>query len=172
MDAVAWSAWTANGIAIVGIGYTWWANRITKRDAAVAQEQAQQSLAVAKEAATAQRRMADALEKMLEKQDRHTAESAVGQRDSAVGWQVSSADGDGYVLTNVGSAPAYDVHLTASPAVRFTPPRRPAGDRWGPGESAEFAAVGSWQTGTPTLVVTWRAREGGEQYRWERVIPR
>lgn len=181
MDVLAWSAWTGNVIALAGIGYTWWSGRGTKQAAAAAAERADQSLHTAQEAAAAQQRMADVLEKMYEAQERHTtgalraAAIAPGAPPTAaaspVPWLVERTGAEKYTLTNAGAATAYDVHVAAvSGVVRLDPPL-PEGDSWVAGTSRPFDAVASWQTGTPQIVVAWRDAPDGAERRWERVIP-
>lgn len=181
MDVLAWSAWTGNAIALASIGYTWWTGRGTKQAAAAASERADESLHTAQEAAAAQQRMADVLEKMFEAQERHTtgalrsqaiaSGAAPSASASAPPWLVERTGAGRYQLTNAGPATVYDVHVAAvSGVVRLDPPL-PEGDSWVAGTSRPFDVVASWQTGTPQIVVTWRDAPDGAQRRWERVIP-
>ena len=39
------------------------------------------------------------------------------------------------------------------------------------GEAVEFLAFGSWQTGTPELLVQWRDTPDGEIREWRRPLP-
>ncbi len=185
MDASAASAWTGNAIALIGIGYTWQANRLTKRQAAAARTRADESVRAAEEAAAAQQHMAEVMEKMYEA-DEHRRLSPTGTTEEAphaarpraadtsplVRWSVQNVDAHAYVLTNAGGATAFDVSVTASHVVSFRPPERPAGQAWEAGESLEFSAVGSWHTGVPTIAVEWRDTADGPPRRWERVVPR
>lgn len=182
---MTWSAWTGNAIALIGIGYTWWANRGTRQAAADAGQQAAESLATAKEATAAQQRMADVLEKMYEAQERRAAHPAVAEAvapdlpgsialraSSPVRWLVEHT-GDGvYRLTNAGSATAYDVRMTSSDAALVHPPAGADGGTWTAGESADFSATPGWHIGVPMVVVSWRDEMDGEVRGWERVIPR
>ncbi|MBB2891349.1 hypothetical protein [Flexivirga oryzae] len=192
MDASSWTAWTGNVIAIGGLAYTWWTGRGAKQAAAAANDRAEKGLTAAQEAAAAQQRMADVLEKMYEGQEHRAtatlrgeppeqleelgpsasvAPSGPGQR-AAVPWLLQRTVDGAYELTNAGAGTVYDVRMTVSDAVRLDPPELPEGDDWPPGRSTVFHAVVSWQTGTPQLVVTWRDGAAGAERRWERVIPR
>lgn len=175
MDASGWSAWTGNAIAIVSIGYTWWASRGSKSAAAAARQQAADSLKTARGAEAAQVRMADAMEKLLEEQDRHRATGAAGQTltvPTGVTWHVEHVQGELYDLTNAGPSTAYDVRVSASDALHFEPPDRHDGQQWAPDDTGRFFAVGSWETGTPTLTVRWRESPDGQVHTWERIVPR
>lgn len=182
---IDWSAWTANLIALAGIAYTWWANRGTRQSAAAANAQATESLRAAQEAAAAQERMAEVMEKIYEAQERQspgagaptgaagrTPELAAAVPVSGARWRLVNISGSRYLLTNVGAVPAYDVRVTASQSVRLDPPARAAGSTWNAGDGEDLAAQGSWGHEVPTIVVTWRDTDGGAERSWERVIPR
>lgn len=192
MSLIDWSAWTGNVVAFGSLAYTWWANRGTRQAAAVAGEQAAKSLQAAQEAADAQQRMAEVMEKLYEAQERQGVAPAPKQVASAapgalpraepgaaptglptdVPWRVQNVAGDHYLLINAGPATAFDVRLTAADLVHLDPPAKAAGAAWAPGETEEFSAVGSWRSGVPQLVVTWRDSADGAERRWERVIPK
>lgn len=180
-----WSAWTGNVIALAAIAYTWWTGRGTKQATAAARAQAAESLRAAQEAAAAQERMAEVMERIYEAQERHgiviggspTAPGAhpsvaAAQAFPAAPWRVVNIYGGRYLLTNAGPGAAYDVRVTASSTVQFTPPTREPGSTWAPGDGEDFTATGSWHQGIPQLVVTWRETAGGDERRWERVIPK
>lgn len=172
MDVLAWSAWTGNVIALAGVAYTWWTNRGTRAAAAAAHEQAQKSLHAAEQAAAAQERMADALEKMYEAQEHHATAALRAEPIAAPApWLVERTDDGDYRLTNAGPATLYDVHISASDAMTPPDPPLPDGESWVSGRSWQFRTLASWQAGTPQLEITWRDAPGGPVRRWERVIP-
>jgi hypothetical protein len=69
---------------------------------------------------------------------------------------------------NLGRATAYAVQLSADNAVRFNGPDE---GNIEPSESLDFFAVGSMQTGTPELIVTWSDSPDGERREWRRPLP-
>lgn len=184
MDVLSWSAWTGNIIALGGIAYTWWTGRGAKQAASEAGRRADKSLAAAQEAAAAQQRMADVLEKIYEERERRATESlrsptapaapatpSAPSEETAMPWLLQRTSDGAYRLANAGAVTLHDVRITVSDAVRVEPPPLPQDTDWSPGASAEFRAAVSWSTGTPQIVVRWRDAVGHES-RWERVIPR
>jgi len=178
VDVLSWSAWTGNAIALGGIAYTWWTGRGAKQAAAAANARADKSLTAAQEAAAAQQRMADVLEKMYEAQEHHATATlrgvptaATASVDRAAPWALERTGDGTYRLTNAGADPVYDVRITASDAVRLDPAQLPQGVDWPAGEAKTFHAVVSWRAGTPQLTVSWHDAGGGDAHRWERVIP-
>lgn len=86
-----------------------------------------------------------------------------------VHWTVDRVKGGKHLLTNLGRAPAYDVKLRSDNAVRFDGP--PKARTVKVGEAVDFFVVGSMQTGTPELVVSWRDAPDGESSEWRRPLP-
>ncbi len=72
------------------------------------------------------------------------------------------------MLKNVGPVTAHDVELRSENAARFDGPE-PRDLHMG--EAVEFLAIGSMQTGTPELVVTWSDTPGGERHEWPCPVP-
>jgi len=176
VDVLSWSAWTGNVIALGGLAYTWWTGRGAKRAAAAANQRAEESLTAAQEAAAAQQRMAEVLEKMYEAQEHRAttnlrAAPSADAVDAEPPWLLQRTREGAYRLTNAGTRTLHDVRTTVSGSVRLGKPQLHQGRDWSPGESADFAAVVSWQTDTPQLVVTW-GDATGDRRRWVRVIPR
>lgn len=91
-----------------------------------------------------------------------------GPAQPVVHWTVDKVKGGLHTLTNLGQATAYDVTLSSENAIRFDAPEPRTVEM---GEAVEFRAFGSWQTGTPELVVTWRDTPNGEVRSWTRPLP-
>lgn len=92
-----------------------------------------------------------------------------GPGEQVVHWAVSKVKGRQHTLTNLGQATAYGVVLTSENAARFDGPTEPRDIAMG--ESVTFLAIGSMQTGTPELLVTWADDAGAERRRWRRPLP-
>lgn len=91
-----------------------------------------------------------------------------GPSDSVVHWTVDKVKGRLHMLRNLGRATAYDVTLRSDNAVRFDGPET---RNLKMSEAVEFLAIGSMQTGTPELSVTWRESPDGELHEWRRPLP-
>jgi hypothetical protein len=94
---------------------------------------------------------------------------SAGPSEPAVHWTVDRVKGRRHMLKNLGGATAYDVELSSENAVRFDGP--PEVQNLQMGEGVEFLAVGSMQTGTPELIVSWRSSPEGERREWRRPLP-
>lgn len=86
-----------------------------------------------------------------------------------VHWTVDRVKGGRHLLTNLGRSPAHDVKLRSDNAVRFDAPLEARTVK--AGEAVEFFVVGSLQTGTPELVVSWRDTPDSESSEWRRPLP-
>jgi hypothetical protein len=93
----------------------------------------------------------------------------VGPTEPVVHWTVDRVEGRRHLLTNLGPATAFAVELTGENAVRFDGPTEPRDMQMG--ESVEFLAIGSMQTGTPELVVSWQDAPAGNRMEWRRPLP-
>ena len=82
----------------------------------------------------------------------------------STGWKAAAT-----LLKNLGRATAFDVELSGENTVRFDGPIDPRTIQMG--EAVEFLAIGSMQTGTPELVVSWRDTRDGERREWRRPLP-
>ena len=91
--------------------------------------------------------------------------ATVGQ----VRWELLRVRKQVFELRNAGDAPALEVAVAAENAISFDPPETHGA--WGPGSGREFFAAGAWQTGHPSVTVTWR-EESGERRTWSRPLPR
>jgi hypothetical protein len=91
-----------------------------------------------------------------------------GPPKPVVHWTVDKVKGRLHMLRNLGRATAYGVTLRSDNAVRFD---GPDSRDLKMGEAVEFLAIGSMQTGTPELVVTWRDSPDGELQEWRRPVP-
>lgn len=91
-----------------------------------------------------------------------------GPSEPVVHWTVDKVKGRQHILRNLGRATAYAVQLSADNAVRFNGPDERDLES---SESVEFFAVGSMQTGTPELIVTWSDSPDGERREWRRPLP-
>lgn len=89
-------------------------------------------------------------------------------REPAVHWTVDRVKGRLHILRNLGQVTAYDVTLRCENAVRFNGPEP---SDMPMGASVQFLAIGSLQTGTPELVVSWRDDPDGEPREWRRLLP-
>lgn len=92
-----------------------------------------------------------------------------GPPESVVHWTVDRLQGRRHMLKNLGGATAYDVELRGDNAIRFDGPIDPRTIQGG--GAVEFLAIGSMQTGTPELVVSWRDAPDGERREWRRPLP-
>lgn len=98
-----------------------------------------------------------------------SGQPAGGRPEPVVHWTVDKIRGRIHHLKNLGQATAYDVQLRSNNAVRFDGPEEPRD--MDVGEVVEFFAAGSWQTGTPELIVNWRDEPDGERREWRRPVP-
>ena len=89
--------------------------------------------------------------------------------EPVVHWTVDKVEGGLHTLTNLGQATAYDVTLACENAVRFNGPEEPQTVEMG--QSVQFRAFGSWQTGISELVVSWRDTPDGEVHTCTRLLP-
>jgi hypothetical protein len=89
-------------------------------------------------------------------------------REPAVHWSVDRLQGRKHMLRNLGQITAYDVVLRSENAVRFDGPEP---QDMPMGATVEFLAIGSMQTGTPELVVSWRDAPDGDRREWRRILP-
>lgn len=92
-----------------------------------------------------------------------------GPPEPLVHWTVDRVQGRRHILRNLGRATAYDVELSSENAVRFDGPVDTRNFQMG--EAVEFLAIGSMQTGTPELIVSWRDSPNGERREWRRPLP-
>lgn len=194
MSTDEWANWIAAGaLALSAIAYA--RSEVAARGSA---KRAAQADAAAEKSASAAERSAAALERMSEdwreslsrqeKRDRRMFSSggppgAWERRDMggpwsgpppgspselAVHWTVDLVKGRQHILKNIGRATAYDVEVTSENAARFDGPDRRDLQM---GEGVDFLAIGSMQTGTPELVVTWSDTPDGERREWRRPLP-
>jgi hypothetical protein len=200
-DSAAAAGWVTAvatiGIAVVGWARANRDAREAKIQAERAHSASQQSADAADRTAAALERVSDLFEEslsMAEKRDqrqwspsRSTARPprgmgfetrgggpwagppVAGPPDPVVHWTVDKVKGGLHTLTNLGRATAYDVTLSCENAVRFDGPDEPQTVEMG--QSVQFCAFGSWQTGISELVVTWRDAPDGEVQRWTRLLP-
>lgn len=93
---------------------------------------------------------------------------AEGNPEPVVHWTVDKVEGRQHTLENLGRSTAYSVELRCENAVRFDGPEVRDIQM---GESVEFLAIGSMQSGTPELVVSWMDSPNGERREWRRPLP-
>lgn len=91
-----------------------------------------------------------------------------GPLEPVVHWTVDKIKGRKHVLRNLGRATAYGVELRSDNAARFDGPDTRDIQT---GEAVEFLAIGSMQTGTPELIVSWQDKPDGERKEWRRPVP-
>lgn len=167
--------------------------RASHKDVAAAQAAATEANDAAKRSAAAQERLAELFAEYLSRAEKRDLRQwsqrppgggmgfetkggpmmgpgpmTVGPSEPVVHWTVDKINGGLHTLTNLGQATAYGVTLSCDNAIRFDAPEpRPIEM----GENVEFRAFGSWQTGTPEMVVTWRDTPDGELRTWRRLLP-
>lgn len=86
-----------------------------------------------------------------------------------VAWVVTHRTGDTYVVTNTGTATAWDVEVQHEGLVAAR--TEPAADHLAAGEAIEFLAVVHVQTRDNTVYVHWRAEPEGERRTWRHPLP-
>lgn len=92
-----------------------------------------------------------------------------GSPEPVVHWTVDRIKGRQHLLRNLGRETAYAVELRCENAARFDGPEGSRDLQMG--EAVEFLAIGSMQTGTPELVVSWQEAPDGERSEWRRPLP-
>ena len=169
-------------LALLGSLLGWLLSRRSAKAASLAaaraEERAERSADSAERSALAQERLSRLFETYLNHQDRLAVGAAQpGPRRRAIlggaprprgaRWTLDRDPGGRATLTNLGDT-ARHVRLRGEATSTFEAPE-PL-DVLGQGESATVVAVGDWQAGTPTLVVTWEDEDGDQQV-WRRVLP-
>jgi hypothetical protein len=92
-----------------------------------------------------------------------------GQTARTAAWDLIPVRAIAYELRNTGRGDAHDVDVSAEGVVRFDPPE---GLRlWPAGVGRTLHAGGSWQTGHPTVTVSWSDTPGGARRTWSRPVP-
>lgn len=193
-DQIALGALILSALAAVGSVIGFMVNRRdvrrSRRDAHAAAERADSAVDEARRAADAQERIAETFSDMLsraEKRDQrqwsqaispdrltHAGNPYMGPGGSLPGpptqvhWTVDRIKGKRFSLRNLGTGTARNVRLLAENTVRFDGPEGPLTIEGHSGDTS-FLAIGSWQTGTPELVVTWTDDQGDHE--WRRVLP-
>ena len=128
-------------------------DRGASREAAAS---AERSAARADEAVAAQKRMAEALEAQLP--------------PSSATWCLEHFQGDSYLLTNSGTASAYQVHLDLGDIQIVRGELNPALLRTG--DAHKFMAARTMGTVNDTVTVSWRDSPTSSQGRqWARPLP-
>jgi hypothetical protein len=132
--------------------------------AIVGQRKADAAVDHARRSADAAERMATALE------DRAVERERLSEAPGVV-WRLEHFQGDSYVLTNAGRAPAYEVHVDTGdiPIVRGTERDQAVIEADG---FLKFMAARSMGTKDDTITVTWADEQGSSRrHRWARPLP-
>lgn len=178
--------WLAAIVALLALVTAWRGERRAKQ----ADERAVRAVEAAERAAQAQERLGETFSDWLSRQEKRDqrqwtraadvpmarpGQPYAGPIPSGYGrpippprvhWTVDRIHGKRYSLTNLGRGTARDVTVKAENTVRFDGPV--GGIDIERGSSVSFMAIGSWQTGTPEIVVTWTDDEGAHE--WRRVV--
>lgn len=169
-------------LALLGSLLGWLLSRRSAKAASLAavraEERAERSADSAERSALAQERLSRLFETFLSREERRgvgAAQSGTRRRSILGGaprprgarWTLDRDPGGRATLTNLGDT-ARHVRLRGEATSTFEAPE-PL-DVLGQGESATVVAIGDWQAGTPTLVVTWEDEDGDQQV-WRRVLP-
>ncbi len=108
------------------------------------------------------RRAADAAERSAEAAERSAPTAGVG-------WGLVHFQNDGYLLTNEGRAPAYDVRVDLGRSILGAVPEVAVVE---PDDFVKFNATRIIATGDDTVTVTWVEKPGGgTRSRWSRPLP-
>lgn len=185
--------WANLGISVIAIGIAldaWVRGRLGAKRGAADVAAAQQA---AIDSAAALNRMADQWEESMARAERRDQRQwgrpgrgdppgwqhrdagpmaglpSAGPTLPVVHWAVTKVKGNRHTLTNLGRATAHAVELSSENAVRFLGPEAPRDIAMG--EAVEFTAIGTMQTGTPELLVTWSDDPDGERHQWRRPLP-
>jgi hypothetical protein len=126
---------------------------------------------LADEAAEHSRRSADAVERMASALEQQALARERNSLTPGVVWTLDHQQGDTYMVTNVGRAPAYDVHVDTGdiPIVR-------GADRdqevIPPDGFLKFMAAVSFGTTDDTITISWAESPGGStRHQWARPLP-
>jgi hypothetical protein len=116
------------------------------------------------------KRSADAAERMASALERQSLERERTSDTPGVAWRLEHFNGDTYMLTNVGRAPAYRVHVDTGDisVVRGDMDHNAVdADGW-----IKFLAVLTLGTTDDTITVTWADSPGGDRtHEWKRPLP-
>lgn len=167
MSASEWIALTSLLVALASavgsvIGY-----RRNRRDTRDAEVKAERATAAAERAANALERSAQAAEASFQR--------ALRQHPNAKGvaWQLRWAEGDSYLLANVGTASAYDVTVTPiDDEMGFEGPSPGLGVDVRPQEGIRFLAATTFDVLDDRLLVEWLDHpEADDRHSWRRSLP-
>lgn len=137
-----------------------------RRDARDAEVKAERATAAAERAANALERSAQAAEASYQR--------ALLQRHAkGVAWQLRWAEGDSYLLENVGTASAYDVTVTPiDDEMGFEGPSPGLGVDVRPREDIRFLAATTFDVLDDRLLVEWLDHpEADDRHSWRRSLP-
>ncbi len=144
-----------------------------ERDARDARDRADRAQATADQATDAAERYAAAAERMAQALEEQAARAAHEAAVPEAAWALEHFQGDSYLLTNTGTAPAYDVDVDTADLLS----RPPQGDPWPraevrPHEPVKFIAARMMNTKDDTVTVTWAEQQGSPERRtWRRPLP-
>jgi hypothetical protein len=173
--------WQPLGIAVVGVlsiaalGQTAARDRVTRRRMAVAdvrardaEMQATLALQAAEESASAGARAAAAVERMAKTLERQAIQAERNSSAPGVAWTLEHAQGQSYLLTNVGRAAAYDVEIRLDAGIRTMGELRH--EELQPAAAVKFIAVVTPDSLDDTVTVIWKGRTLVE-HTWSRPLP-
>jgi hypothetical protein len=107
---------------------------------------------------------------MAETLERRAVESERTSDRPGVAWTLEHLQGVAFLLTNVGRAPAFDVHIGLHPTVNLVGDDLDH-DAIGPSGAVKFFASLSLATKDDTVTVSWTERPGGPTLTWRRPFP-
>lgn len=172
----------ATVVALAGVGVTFYYSLRAERrehartqvEAQLAREDAERSEASAERAERAAALSIDTMGRIAE------AVEALGERGIAatvvpvaepkrVRWSLGHHQNDAYILTNIGTSPAFDVRVTADPTMLTR--RLPSAATIQPGEGVTFVATATMGTRDRTITVEWSSAEGDVTESWRYPLP-
>lgn len=172
-------------VALLGvIASIWIARRGQKQDLLLSTAEAERAeraeragAASAERAENAAALTIDTMARMAEALDKIASRGLGGPTIMAeapparVAWSLTHFQGDKYMLTNVGEAPAFNVQISAHESLMKMGPWT-LEERVGPGEAITFMALRTMGTSDSTITVEWSDDpEDDERHSWRYPLP-
>ncbi len=143
-----------------------------ERDAAEAGQRADRAHATADAATAAAERSAAATERMAQALEAQSAAAARAAPTPQAAWTLEHSVGDSYLLTNVGTATAYDVDVGTGDMVVRVPPGTWPRAELPPDDAVKVLAARTMGTRDDTVTLTWATElGGGDRKTWRRPLP-
>lgn len=174
-SVLAISAIAAVLVSVAGVIASVWVARSTSRDMDRSAEAMERSAGASEESAQSARaaveqqsRIADAVDALATRSDEQQVQYD-RLLNRPVSWVLRHQRASVYELTNEGSGWAYDVTVSAENAIRLDGQTHVP--QWGPQTGEAYIVAGSMQTGTPTIIVSWRDAPHADVQKWQRPLP-